>query len=221
MKTCISVLLALAGALSVNHAFSDDTPPSAAQAAWRRLAEGNARFVSGQTQHPGQDALRRSAVAQTQSPFAVVLTCADSRVAPEIYFDQGIGDLFVIRNAGNILNDHVIGSIEYAILQLNVPLIVVVGHERCGAISATLTDRPAPGHIGSIVEAIRPVVANAKDKDGDLLENAIKENARSVQRKLEQSEPILNERVKTGTLRVLSARYDLDTGKVEMIAPIP
>jgi carbonic anhydrase len=185
------------------------------------LQAGNERFVAGKLTHPDQTVARRTDVAQGQHPFALVLTCADSRVSPELYFDQGLGDLFVVRNAGNVLDDHVIGSIEYAIAHLGVNLIVVIGHTKCGAVSAAVAGGHAPGHIGSLIEAIEPAVHACEGQPGDKVDNAVGANARLVAEGLRASGPILNEAVKRGTLRVVAAKYNLATGRVETVEAAP
>ena len=152
-----------------------------------------------------------------QSPFAIVLTCSDSRVAPELFLDQGLGDLFVIRNAGNILDDLVIGSMEYAVEHLHVPLLVVVGHEKCGAVSAAVAGGEAPGHIRSVVEALEPAVEQAKNLPGDKVDNTVRANAQRVAEILTHVEPILKEAVDNGKLMVVTARYDLATGRLEIL----
>jgi hypothetical protein len=161
-------LAAVAIALTATCLRSSDTPaPTVSpEAALTRLVEGNKRFVAGSTTHPDQTAERRTETAKGQHPFAIILTCADSRLSPEILFDEGIGDLFVVRNAGNLLDDHVLGSIEYAVEHLHATLIVVLGHTKCGAVSAavagSLRGRALPpatvvfGEMGLLGE-IRPV----------------------------------------------------------------
>jgi len=156
-------------------------------------------------------------LAKGQHPFAIVLACADSRLSPEIIFDQGLGDLFVIRNAGNLLDDHVIGSIEYAVEHLHVPLIVVLGHTKCGAVTAAVAGGEAPGHLKSIVESLQAAVAMAKQKPGDPVDNAVRINARLEANTLTQTEPIVAELVKTGKVTVVAARYDIATGAVEFL----
>jgi carbonic anhydrase len=138
-------------------------------------------------------------------------------VGPEVVFDQGLGDLFVVRNAGNVLDDHTIGSIEYAVEHLHAPLIVVLGHSKCGAVSAAIAGGHAPGHIASVVEAIEPAVEETKNQPGDKVDNTVQANARRVAAVLNRVEPILSEAVKDGKLKVVAARYDLDTGRVELL----
>jgi carbonic anhydrase len=178
------------------------------------LKAGNARFVVGQPIHANQSVDRRMEVAGGQRPFAIIVGCSDSRVPPEIVFDQGLGDLFVVRVAGNILDDHALGSIEYAAEHLHVPLVVVLGHDKCGAVQAAVSGGDAPGHIGSLVEAIEPAVEDAKSEQGDLLDNAIDANVRRVVTEIRHSEPILEHEVEAGKLTVVGARYKLDSGEV-------
>lgn len=185
--------------------------------ALRRLLEGNERYVAGKASHPDQTLSRRTELTQGQHPFAVVLTCSDSRVAPELFFDQGLGDLFVIRNAGNVLDDHVLGSIEYAVEHLHVALILVVGHEKCGAVSAAVAGGEAPGHIRSIVEAIAPALKKAKGLAGDAVDNTVRCNAQLCADALAHSEPLLQEAHHAHRLVVAPARYDLASGRVQLL----
>jgi carbonic anhydrase len=180
-----------------------------------RLKAGNQRFIAGNLQHPHQNPKRRAELATGQRPFAIVLGCADSRTSPEVLFDQGLGDLFVIRVAGNILDDHVLGSIEYAVEHLGARLIVVLGHQRCGAVQAakeTLDSKAeAPAHINSIVASIQPAVEATRGAD---LEATVKANTDNVVQSLRSSEPVLKKEVEAGTITVLGAYYDLGTGAV-------
>lgn len=183
----------------------------------QRLIDGNKRYVGGKPSHPNQTPERRRHVSKGQHPFAVVVCCSDSRVPPEIIFDQGIGDLFVVRVAGNIVDDAGFGSIEYAAEHLHVSLVVVLGHERCGAVEAAVKGGEAPGHIKSLLETIRPAVEKAKGKPGDLAENAMRTNVKMVVDHLKASKPILEHLVHKGTLTVVGARYDLDDGMVTLM----
>lgn len=185
--------------------------------ALQNLLEGNGRYVAGLSIHPDQSIERRAALTGGQAPFAVVLTCADSRVAPELFFDQGLGDLFVIRNAGNVLDDHVIGSMEYAVEHLHVPLIIVVGHEKCGAVSAAVAGGAVPGHIHSITDDLAPVIEQTKDLPGDKVDNVVRANAQRAVEILLHVEPILKEAAGDHKLLIVPARYDLDTGKIEIL----
>jgi len=183
----------------------------------QKLMAGNKRYMTAKLTHPNQTTARRAEVAKGQHPLAIIVGCSDSRVPPEIVFDQGLGDLFVIRVAGNIVDDAILGSIEYAAEHLHAPLIVVLGHERCGAVDATVKGGNVPGHIGSLVGAIKPAVGRAKDQSGDPLDNAVRANVRMVVDQLKSSGPILEELVKQGKLKIVGARYDLDSGAVEVI----
>jgi carbonic anhydrase len=196
----------------------NNDPQLSAQEALEALTEGNKRFLTGQPQHPRQDAARRGEVLDGQAPFAVVITCSDSRVPPEIFFDQGIGDIFVVRTAGNVLDDVALGSVEYAVEHLKVPLVLVVGHQKCGAVSAVASGGELSGHLVDIGREIEPAVAKAKTMQGDLVANAIDENIRNTAGRLIASEPVLAEFVKASTLKIASARYDLDTGQVVFLS---
>jgi carbonic anhydrase len=177
--------------------------PSADQALALLMA-GNRRHVSDKHAHPNRSASRRGEVIERQEPFAVILGCADSRVPTAVVFDQGIGDLFVVRIAGNLVDDLVLGSIEYAIEHLHVPLVVVLGHSRCGAIAAAF-DRHARGHIATLVNALQPAIANAKHPPGDQIANAIDANIRIAVATIATSEPIIAPKEKNAASK-LSAR---------------
>jgi carbonic anhydrase len=194
--------------------FGADHPASSVDAdtALAKLKEGNARFSSSEVSKGKPTAARRAETAQAQHPFAIVLGCADSRTAPEIVFDQNIGDLFVVRTAGNLVDEHALGSIEYAVDHLGVRLIVVLGHTRCGAVTAALASDTAPGHVQSLVRDIQPAVKAAKGKDGNVTDLTVAENARLMAAKI-RNEASLGEFAKE--VRIISGVYDLDTGKVE------
>ncbi|MCS7179103.1 MAG: carbonic anhydrase [Anaerolineae bacterium] len=189
-----------------------------AESSLQTLKEGNRRYVAGRPQHPHQDAARRKETLSHQRPFAVILGCADSRVPPEILFDQGVGDLFVVRTAGHVVDRAVLGSIEYAVEHLNVSLVVVLGHTRCGAVTAAVQSASArcashPGSIGHLVEAILPAVQQAAGLAGDPVAHAIDAHIRHTVETL-AAVPALAERIRSGALRIVGARYDLETGKV-------
>jgi carbonic anhydrase len=195
---------------------SSTTPPTPDQAL-AKLMEGNQRFTSRRRLNPHQDAARLTEVAAGQAPFAAILSCADSRVVPEIAFDQGIGDLFVARVAGNIAITEDIASEEYAVGVLKVPLLMVLGHQRCGAVDAALNVGELPGVIESLVFAIRPAVQVAAAESGDRLTNVIKANVRlQVQRLLSSS--VIASAVEEGTLKVVGAYYELDTGTISLVS---
>ena len=182
-----------------------------------RLIEGNKRFVAMNLTHPDQTATQRLRLSASQKPFAIVLGCSDSRVPPELVFDQGLGDLFVIRVAGNVVDPIVLASIEYAAGHLGSPLIVVLGHERCGAVHATAVGDEPHGHLGSLVELLQPAVTEAKSLTGDVVENAVRINVKRMVTSLRTSKPVLAELVEAGKLKIVGARYDLDTGEVEIM----
>ena len=192
-----------------------------ADQALQELMEGNKRYVASKPTRPDQTAEYRAEVAKGQHPFAVIVGCSDSRVPPEIVFDQGLGDLFVIRVAGNVVDDEALGSIEFAAEEFKLPLVVVLGHERCGAVKATIDalekGGEVPGHIKSLVEAIKPSVEKAKEQPGDLLDNAVRANVQRVVEQLRTTGPILSELVNAGKLRIVGTRYDLDTGAVDSL----
>jgi carbonic anhydrase len=210
-----------------------------------RLKEGNARFTAGNLQHPHesneerayiaknsyenpgaislgmtseQAAKRRAELAKSQHPFAIILSCSDSRVPPEIVFDEGLGDLFIIRVAGNVLNDEGLGSIEYGVDILGARLVVVLGHQSCGAVDAAMktvaAKGKAPGHIQSLVAAIKPVVDSTPKGD---LDTTIKANVKHVVDALRSSTPILKTRVDSGDVQVIGGYYSLDTGAVTFL----
>lgn len=185
--------------------------------ALKELTEGNKRYASSKQSHPNQSTERRNEVAKGQKPFAVIVGCSDSRIPPEIIFDQGLGDLFVIRVAGNIVDDVALGSIEYAVSHLGSQLVVVLGHSKCGAVTATVQGGEAHGHIGSIVRAIAPAVERAKAETGDLTDNSIRANALLVADQIKSSKPILSEMIQNGKIEVVSAYYDIDSGKVTIL----
>lgn len=188
------------------------------EAALEKLLAGNQRFVQHQLRHPDQSEVRVHEVAQAQHPFVTILSCADSRVPGEIVFDQGIGDIFDVRIAGNIATPEAIGSIEYAAVLLSTPLLMVLGHERCGAVTAAVQGEALPGEIGSFVKAILPAVDRVKNQSGDAVENAVVANVLYQIEQLQQRSALLAERVQAGTLKIVGGRYDLDTGEVTVIA---
>lgn len=191
----------------------------------RELLEGNERFASGQAQGPRRRPDDFASLAAGQRPEAVILGCADSRVPPELVFDQGVGDLFVVRVAGNLVSEpgfKVKGSIEYAVAELGASLIVVLGHTNCGAIKAAIAHLAArdalPGAIKPLVAALRPAVQQAKSQPGDLLANAIRANVLLGVELLRALPPILAPAAKQGRLRVAGGVYDLATGRVALLA---
>jgi len=191
---------------------SDPSTPSVSPGvALAKLKSGNARFAANEVSTGKPTAARREETAQGQHPFAIVVACADSRTSPDIVFDQSIGDLFVVRSAGNLVDDHALGSIEYAVEHLGAQLIVVLGHERCGAVKAALASKTAPGHLNSVVRDIQPAVKAAKGKEGDPVDLTVTANACLIADKI-RNEAKLGEFMKK--VQITSAVYDLETGKI-------
>lgn len=217
-----SVLLGGLAALSASAlpAFAQEQAVSPDEAL-KRLVEGNARYVAGQRTNT-DFSVGRAARALTQRPFAAILSCADSRVAPELAFDQGPGDLFVVRVAGNFVNDDGLASLEYAINFLETPLIMVLGHSNCGAVDAAIKvvrdGLALPGHLPDMIEPIRPAAETAlAQSPSDPLGLAIMTNVKNAVTRLETAEPILAARVKNSSLRIVGAQYDLETGQVALL----
>ena len=190
------------------------------QEAIKRLIEGNQRYVD-ELAHAGVQSVHRAHLMAEQRPFAIVLGCSDSRVPVEIVFGQSLGDLFVIRNAGQVLNDHVVGSIEYAVGMFGSPLVVVLGHSSCGAVTAAVGatirgEAVASPAIAEIVESIRPAVESVRHEE-DVLEAAIGAHVRSVVAELRESQPILRPAIERNELRIVGAEYHLGSGRVTLM----
>ncbi len=186
--------------------------------AFKRLEEGNLRFVSGKSIRPRQDINRIKEVAEGQKPFAIIVGCSDSRVPNEIIFDQGLGDLFIVRTAGQVSAAASYGSIEFAEEVLGAKLIVVLGHTKCGAVAAAVNVPEVPGHIVTLINAIKPAAAKAKAMGGaNIVENAIKENVRMEVQQLRDLEPVLAKRVREGSIKIVGGVYNLETGTVEWL----
>ena len=156
-------------------------------------------------------------MAKGQHPFAAVLGCSDSRVPPEVVFDEGLGDLFTVRVAGNVATDDVVASLEYAVAHLGPKLIVVLGHERCGAVDATMKGGAPEGHLAALVDRIKPATDAVKGKPGDTLDLAVRQNVANVVKQLRATQPILAKDVASGAVKIVGARYDLDSGLVEIL----
>src|SRR5215210_8216890 len=215
---CAAVSVGVARGLS---AFADEgartnlTPDQALET----LKEGNRSFKIDSPVRAVQGRERRLEIARGQTPFAVLVSCSDSRVPPELLFGRGLGELFIVRNAGNTVDSTAMGSIEYGVAELGVPLIVVLGHEKCGAVQAAVSvvkeNATFPGSIGKMVEPIVPAVLKAQSQPGDLLDNAVRENVRRTVQRLRTSEALLVDPLKAGKLKIVGARYDLDDGSVD------
>jgi carbonic anhydrase len=187
-------------------------PPG--QRALEVLMEGNARFRTDRSLHPDRTSERRLEMTQSQAPFATIVGCSDSRVAPEILFDQGIGDLFIVRVAGNIVGPIEQDSIEYSVLYVHSSLVLVLGHENCGAVKAVLEGQTKD--IEAVAELIQPAVEQSRSQSGNPLENAIKENVRFVVDQLKKS-PVLKPLIAQKKLFVQGGYYNFHTGKVELL----
>lgn len=185
----------------------------------QKLIEGNNRYVTAKMTHPNQSAEKRTELTKGQKPFAIILSCSDSRVPPEVIFDQGLGDLFIIRDAGNIIDNVALGSIEYAVEHLGTPLIMVLGHKKCGAVTAATKGEMTNTHIDSIIEAIKPAVDKNKGTKGDIVDETARTNVKMVIDNLKQSKPVIEEFFKEGKVSIVGGYYDLDSGKVEIIYP--
>lgn len=188
-----------------------------AQQALNLLKEGNKRFIEGKSIRPHQSMERIKELATGQKPYAIIVGCSDSRVPSEIIFDQGLGDLFIVRTAGQVSSFASWGSIEFANAVLGAKLIVVVGHTKCGAVAAACKVPDVPGQIVTLINAIKPAAQLAKNHDGDLVENAVKINVALQVQQLQNLEPVLTKAVQSGETMIVGAVYDLATGKVEFL----
>jgi len=206
-----AVVAAIAAASEPTSVNTDD--------ALKRLLDGNARFVAGKSAELNGSQLieRRAALAKDQKPFAVIVSCSDSRVPPELVFNVGLGDVFVIRTAGEVVDAVALGSIEYAVEHLGTSLIVVLGHQRCGAVSAAVSGASETGKIPDVLKAIAPAVEETKGKPGDPVDNAVRANAVDIAKRLQSTGPIIAPRAQSGKVRVLAACYDLESGQVELL----
>ena len=192
--------------------------------AWRRLREGNERFISGETSHPNQDASRRSSLVENQHPFAVIFGCSDSRLAAEIIFDVGLGDVFVVRTAGQVIDDAVLGSLEYSIGVLGVPLIVVLGHDSCGAVSATKaaveTGQMPAGFIRDRVERITPSVLTSLRNDQPEVNDMVVEHVKQTSQRLVDSSRVISDAIGDGRAAVIGLSYSLAEGGANVVSGI-
>ena len=213
MKLAISLL----AVLSLPAFCSDEHPAGMpADKAMAVLLEGNARYIAHKETHPDSSLERRHDLIKGQHPYAIIVGCADSRVPPEMIFDAGLGDLFVIREAGNVVDDIVIGSVEYAVQHLGVKLVVVLGHESCGAVTAAV-NHTKEGHITSIVKAIQPALIASKGQPGDAVHNCVLANARHVAKQIRAAKPILAKAVEKGEIKIVAAVYEIESGKVVVL----
>jgi carbonic anhydrase len=220
----LATLAFTSAALAVPAARAGGTPrttltPDQALAA---LLEGNARFRTGNMLPSVLDPARRAALAAGQAPFATILTCSDSRTGPELLFNAGLGEIFVVRNAGNVANTAEIGSLEYAVAALGVPLVMVLGHENCGAIGAAVAlaerDTDLPGSVRDMLLPILPAALVAIRAGGDKTERAVVENVTRMRDRLLRVSPVMAAATAAGRLKVVGARYDLKQLEVTLVA---
>lgn len=228
-SVCVAIVLSLASygllaqaqAAPAQHSDVHGQAKASADDAWNSLMAGNSRFVAGKPEARDLVPLRQK-LAAGQSPKAIILSCSDSRVGPELIFDQSLGDVFVVRTAGNVADPVALGSIEYAVDHLHSPLLVVLGHQKCGAVNAACSGEKMPSkNLDAIVEKINPAVTQAKTyaKSDDLLESAIKENVHQSAKDVLANSDIIRDAVKSGKVRMIEAEYELDSGKVVRLDP--
>jgi carbonic anhydrase len=217
-KALLTIAL-IASATIMMAAASEEKNSISPGLALEKLLEGNLRYAEGNASHPNQSLERRAELISGQHPFAVILGCSDSRIPPEIVFDQGMGDIFVIRTAGEVLDNASIASIEYAVEHLSVPLVVVLGHDSCGAVTAAVKGGAAEGHLGCLMNFINPAVEQAREagEESNLLNSSIDNNVINIVKELQACQPILSEKVDAGELMVVGAHYHLDSGEVEIL----
>lgn len=225
-QSLFRALILLGLCLCFNLRASDSGRQMKPDEALRSLKEGNERFTAGKPEHPHQDAVRRAQVARGQDPFATVITCSDSRVPVEMLFDRGLGDIFVIRVAGNVCDTDEVGSIEYGVDHLGTPLLVVLGHSSCGAVTAVVEEAEVHGSILPLVDNIQPAVDRIKAhhpelKGAERIAACVKANVwQSIEDLLARS-PAASGLVKAGRLRIEGAVYGLESGQVEWLGPHP
>ena len=204
--------------LNMNPSFANSVSNLSAEEALNKLKQGNERFVQLHQKHPDETKQRRKEMIKGQHPFVVILSCSDSRVPPELIFDQGLGDIFEIRNAGNVLNKHVIGSIEYAVMHCGVKLIVIMGHQDCGAIGATLSGVSETEYIKALEDSIQPAVDNCKLKGLEVnSDNVVKAHVMQDIEELMTQDTELVKYMKQHNVKIVPAYYHLDSGKVEFL----
>ncbi len=186
---------------------------------WERFLAANARFAEGRPTHPRQTEAHRHRLLEGQTPHAAIVSCSDSRIVPEIIFDQGLGDLFVIRVAGGVLGQVGLASVEYAVGHLRVPLVIVLAHSSCGAVTAMLSGRKPEGHLAALIDEIAPAAGNRTGSEAEAvtaerINRVAKANAHLVARHLRESEPIIAPLVARGSAEIVTAYYDMESGRV-------
>jgi carbonic anhydrase len=182
------------------------------------LLIGNRRYVGMQQLYPRQTMGYRQRLVKGQRPFAAILSCSDSRVPSELIFDQGLGDLFIVRTAGHAVNELVLASLEYAIFALYVPLVMVLGHAQCGAITSVMEARELPGNLPQLMATLRPAVAGINLEAGDAIEQAVRANSRFTAAHLSTNSDVLGQALSADRLKIVPAYYDLGTGRVEILS---
>lgn len=213
MKKFSKILLVCTLFLSLSLlSYSNESKNLSSKEALQKLVEGNERFVKEDYSNQHIDKDYRKELTKGQNPFAIVVTCSDSRVAPELLFDQGLGDIFVIRTAGEVVDKLELGSIEYAVEHLGVNLVIVLGHESCGAVGAVIKGGDIPKNISYIADEIKPAVDKAKTQKGNLEENAIKNNVDLIVNKIKKNSEIIEE---SKDCKIIGGVYSITTGKVE------
>ena len=194
--------------------------PISSQQALDRLIAGNDRYAAMRQIHPHQTSVERQHLVEGQHPFAAVLSCSDSRVPSELIFDQGLGDLFIVRTAGHVLDDLVLASLEYAVYVLGVPLLMVLGHAQCGAVGAALKSDQLPGHMPHLVASLRVTMGPVDVNAADALDQAVRTNSRDTAKQMMTQSDVLKEALQQGRTRIVAAHYDLATGCVEILEPL-
>ncbi|GAA1807887.1 carbonic anhydrase [Nesterenkonia flava] len=192
--------------------------------AWKLLKEGNERFVNGELRHPNQNAARRSSLTESQHPMAVIFGCSDSRLAAEIIFDVGLGDVFVVRTAGQVIDDAVMGSLEFSVDQLNVPLIMVLGHDSCGAVSATInaadTGTYPGGYVRDLVERISPSVVAARQAGASSVNETVEEHVKQTVQRMTGRSRVLHDAVTEGRTAIVGVTYRLAEGRADVVTTL-
>ena len=213
----LSLLLALSFTNTMAFA-SHDIENLSSKEALQKLKQGNKRFVNNQAKHPDESIERKKEMLKGQHPFVVILSCSDSRVPPELIFDQGLGDIFEIRNAGNVLNEHVIGSIEYAVMHCGVKLIVIMGHQDCGAIKATLSGVSETKYIQALEDSIQPAVEDCKKRGVEInSDNVVRAHIMQDIDELLSQDQELVKYMEEHDVKIVPAYYHIDSGKVDFL----
>ncbi len=199
-----------------------DERPSSPSEAWAMLRAGNRRFVTSSSSHPNQDAFHRSKLATAQYPYAVIFGCSDSRLAAEIIFDVGLGDIFVVRTAGQVIDDAVLGSLEYSVGVLKTPLIVVLGHDSCGAVTAAVeafhSGQMPRGFVRDLVERITPSVISARRQGIKDVNGAVREHVIQTAERLADSSKVISDALENGSLAIAGVTYSLAEGEASLVS---